>query len=319
MTFSGAICQLPVRILIDSGASDNFLNSAFVAKAEVPTAPTTRPPIQLADGHTSDASRSAENVHLGLGHRRITLDCVVTRLHHYDLIRGAPWFSRHAPVIMDHAARTCKFQLASREITLWADDYVDPSGNPTLTAMQTRRLVRKPATSGYLAFIRPAAEAAASDPGLSKVPEECRDLIEEFKDVFPDKLPYGVPPDRGDAHQIDLEPGAKPPFQAIYHQSPAELEEVQKQLKELTDAGHIQASKSPFGAPILFVKKKEGTLRMCVDYRALNKITIKNRYPLPRIDELLDRLHGAKYFTKIDLRSGYHQIRVKPEDVSKTA
>ena len=95
--------------------------------------------------------------------------------------------------------------------------------------------------------------------------------------------------------------------------------EVQKQLKEIIDAGLIQASKSPFGAPNLFVKKREGTLRMCVDYRAVNKITIKNRYPLPRIDELLDRLHGAKYFTKIDLGSGYHQIRVKPEDVIKTA
>ncbi len=138
MTFSGAICQLPVRILIDLGASDNFLSSAFAAKAGVPTIPTNHPPIQLADGNTSDASRSVENIHLGLGHRRIALDCVVTQLHHYDLILGAPWFRCHAPVIMDHAARTCRFQLANREITLWADDYVDPSGNPTLTAMQTR-------------------------------------------------------------------------------------------------------------------------------------------------------------------------------------
>jgi transposase InsO family protein len=101
--------------------------------------------------------------------------------------------------------------------------------------------------------------------------------------------------------------------------SPRELEELQKQLTELIDMGFIQPSKSPYGAPILFVPKKNGKLRMCVDYRALNKITIKNRYPLPRIDELLDRLYGATIFTKLDLQSGYHQIRIAPEDVPKTA
>ena len=101
--------------------------------------------------------------------------------------------------------------------------------------------------------------------------------------------------------------------------SPTELDELKKQLDDLIKAGFIQPSKSPFGAPILFVKKKDGTMRMCVDYRALNGITIKNSYPLPRIDELFDRLHGAKVFSKIDLRSGYHQIRIAEEDIPKTA
>lgn len=140
----------------------------------------------------------------------------------------------------------------------------------------------------------------------------------EFADVFPSQLPPGLPPNRGDQHDIRLEEGAKAPLQPIYHQSPAVLAETKKQLAKLLESGAIPPSKSPFAAPILFVKKKEGTLR-CVDYRALNKMTVKNRYPLPRIDELLDRLQGAKYFTKIDLRSGYHQVRVKPEDVPKTA
>jgi Reverse transcriptase (RNA-dependent DNA polymerase) len=92
-----------------------------------------------------------------------------------------------------------------------------------------------------------------------------------------------------------------------------------KKLAELMEKGFITESKSPYGAPVLFVKKKDGTLRMCIDYRALNKITIKNKYPLPRTDELLDRLLGAKYFSKIDLRSGYHQVRIAEEDVPKTA
>mgnify|MGYP006167574813 FL=1 len=98
-----------------------------------------------------------------------------------------------------------------------------------------------------------------------------------------------------------------------------EKEEIQRTIKELLEKDHIQPSKSPFGAPILFVGKKDGTLRMCVDYRALNKITVKNRYPLPRIDDLLDMLNGASYFSSLDLQSGYHQIRIRPQDFYQTA
>ena len=101
--------------------------------------------------------------------------------------------------------------------------------------------------------------------------------------------------------------------------SPLEIEAVKKELNELIERGAIQPSKSPFGSPVLFVKKKDDTLRMCIDYRALNKITVKNHYPLPLIDQIFDALKNAKYFTKIDLTSGYHQIRIKPEDIPKTA
>ena len=101
--------------------------------------------------------------------------------------------------------------------------------------------------------------------------------------------------------------------------APAELKELKLQLKDLTDKGFIQPSISPWGAPVLFVKKKDGTLRMCIDYRQLNKVTIKNKYPLPRIDDLFDQLQGSSFFSKIDLRSGYHQLRVRDGDVPKTA
>src|ERR1041384_8448933 len=97
------------------------------------------------------------------------------------------------------------------------------------------------------------------------------------------------------------------------------MDKLKKQLAELLQKGFIRPSVSPYGAPVLFVHKKEGTLRLCVDYRTLNKITIKNKYPLPRIEELTDRLAGAKYFSKLDLYSGYHQIRIKQEDIPKTA
>ncbi|KAI3739234.1 hypothetical protein L2E82_29633 [Cichorium intybus] len=143
-------------------------------------------------------------------------------------------------------------------------------------------------------------------------------VVNEFPKVFPDDLP-GLPPIRQVEFRIDLVPGASPIARAPYRLAPTEMREVMSQLEELLDKGFIRPSSSPWGAPVLFVKKKDGTMRMCIDYRELNKVTIKNRYPLPRINDLFDQLQGASYFSKIDLRSGYHQVRVKDEDVCKTA
>ncbi|XP_047173236.1 uncharacterized protein LOC124841097 [Vigna umbellata] len=145
-----------------------------------------------------------------------------------------------------------------------------------------------------------------------------RSIVDEFPDVFLDEVP-GLPPPREVEFTIDLVSTAGPISIAPYRMSPAELIELKKQIKELMDKQFIRPSASPWGAPVLLVKKKDGSFRLCVDYRQLNKLTIKNKYLLPRIDDLLDQLHGATVFSKIDLRSGYHQIRVKEEDVHKTA
>ncbi|GJR75149.1 putative reverse transcriptase domain-containing protein [Tanacetum coccineum] len=136
--------------------------------------------------------------------------------------------------------------------------------------------------------------------------------------LFPEDLP-GLPPTRQVEFQIDLVPGAAPVARAPYRLAPSELKELSEQLKELSDKGFIRPSSSPWGAPVLFVKKKDGSFRMCIDYRELNKLTVKNRYPLPRIDDLFDQLQGSSVYSKIDLRSGYHQLRVREEDIPKTA
>ena len=140
-----------------------------------------------------------------------------------------------------------------------------------------------------------------------------------MSDVFPKDLPRGLPPIREVDHKIDLIPGVEPLHRAPYIMSPQGLDELKSQLRELTEKGYIQPSVSPFGAPVLFVPKKDGGIRMCVDYRALNKVTVHNRYPLSRIDELLDRLQVSRFFTNIDLKSGYHQIRMHPDSIQKTA
>jgi Reverse transcriptase (RNA-dependent DNA polymerase). len=149
--------------------------------------------------------------------------------------------------------------------------------------------------------------------GLSEIP-----IVREFGDVFPEELP-GMPPKREIEFRIDLAPGTTPLYKRPYRMAANELAEVKKQLEELKEKGYIRPSTSPWGAPVIFVEKKDKTKRMCVDYRALNEVTIKNKYPLPRIDDLFDQLKGATVFSKIDLRSGYHQLRIREEDIPKTA
>jgi transposase InsO family protein len=195
--------------------------------------------------------------------------------------------------------------------------------------------------TAYLCFIHPVAAAESSVASLSSAtvaggsssvvaagPSPSAEqlaalqvkLLAEYRDVFPDKLPPGLPPVRGGVeHTIELLPDSKPPNRATYRQSAAELEELKKQLDEMLEQGFIRPSQSPFGAPVIFVKKKDGTLRLCVDYRALNSITVRNVYPLPLLDEMFDRLQGAKYFSKIDLRTGFYQIPIAERDVHKTA
>ena len=142
-------------------------------------------------------------------------------------------------------------------------------------------------------------------------------LRHKYADIF--EPPAGLPPDRGIEHIIPLVPDAQPAPQRMYRLAPAELTEVKAQLTALLERGLIEPSTSAYGSPILMVKKKTGELRMVVDYRALNKLTVKNQYPLPRVDDLFDKLHGAKYFSSLYAASGFHQILLKPDDRPKTA
>ncbi|GJW29014.1 putative reverse transcriptase domain-containing protein [Tanacetum coccineum] len=153
----------------------------------------------------------------------------------------------------------------------------------------------------------------ANEPKLKYIP-----VVRKFPGVFPEDL-SGLPPSREVEFHIDLIPGAMPVAKSPYHPTPTEMQELSNLLKELQEKGFIRPSSSPWGAPMLFVKKKDGSFRMCTDYRELNKLTIKNRYPLPRIDDLFDQLQGSRYFSKINLRTGYHQLRVREEDIPKTA
>jgi hypothetical protein len=153
---------------------------------------------------------------------------------------------------------------------------------------------------------------------MIELPSEKIPVVCEYADVFLDELP-GMPPDRDTEFAIELQPGTAPISKRPYKMPPAELVELKKQLQELLDKGFIRPSTSPWGCQALFVKKKDESLRLCIDYHPLNAVTIKNKYPLPCIDVLFDQLVGAKVFSKIDLRSSYHQIKIRASDIPKTA
>ena len=146
-----------------------------------------------------------------------------------------------------------------------------------------------------------------------------QELVQQFQSVFADDIPDGLPPDRGISHAIPVMPDQAPPASKVYRLSKPQREEMEKQIKSLLAKGWIRPSSSPYGSPILFVKKKDGGMRMCIDYRAVNKMTVRNSYPLPRIDDLVDRLTGSSIFSCLDLQQAYHQVRLSDADVPKTA
>ncbi|KAA3477402.1 DNA/RNA polymerases superfamily protein [Gossypium australe] len=225
----------------------------------------------------------------------------------FDIILGMDWLTLHNAIV------NCKqksIELRSQNSEVVRIESSDLNGLlAVVSAMKALNHVRK-GCEAYLAYV---IDIKVSEKKVESVPVIC-----EFPDVFPEEL-SGLPPIREVEFGIELVPGTTSISIAPYRMSPTELKELKSQLQELTDRGFARPSFSPWGAPMLFVKKKDGTMRMCIDYRQLNKVTIKNKYSLPRIDDLFDQLKGAIVFSKIDLKSGYYQLRVKESDVPKTA
>jgi hypothetical protein len=225
----------------------------------------------------------------------------------FDVVIGMDWLSATDAEIIC-AKKLVRIPLQDGKFA-FARGERDSERFMIISQMKARKCVEK----GCVAFLMFAVEKPKKELRL-----EDMDVVREFPDVFPDELP-SLPSSRELEFKIDLIPGAKPIAKTPYRLASAKMKEMMKLLEELLEKGFIRPSASPWGAPVLFVKKKDGTMRMCIDYRELNKVTIKNKYPLPRIDDLFDQLQGASYFSKIDLRSGYHQVAVASQDISKTA
>nr|GEX40872.1 putative reverse transcriptase domain-containing protein [Tanacetum cinerariifolium] len=275
-------------ILFDSGAEKIFVSFAFTPFIDIaPTSLNTSYEVELADGKVVSTNIVLRGCTLALYDHRFKIDPLPTRLGSFDVIIGMDWLSYHRAVI-DCYEKIVRIPLPNGEIL----------------EVQGERPEKDP---GSLACIK------ADEKKLDDI-----QVVQDFPEIFLDDI-SGLPPVREIEFCIDLILGALPVAKSPYLLAPSEMSELSNQLKELQEKGFIRPSHLLWGAPILFVKKKDGAMRMCIDYRELNKLTIKNRYPLPIIDDLFDQLQGACYFSKIDLRSGYHQLRVREEDIPKTA
>ncbi|KAJ9522138.1 hypothetical protein QJQ45_005140 [Haematococcus lacustris] len=309
LVFTGSYKGNSARVLIDGVATGSFIDSTFCTKYGIQTAQKVSPDyISLADGHQQQSNAMVPNARFRLGTYKGEQTLHVTHLHNFDIILGKPWLAEINPRI-DWKANIMRFRHAGRQHTLRPPvkqpGTTNTSGSPLL-------INKCPA---FLVSITPADSNAETCHQVL----DCSPIVQEYADVFPSDLPHGLPPERSVDHRIELQQAKPPPARPIYNVSSGELAELKQQIGELLDKGFIRPSTSPYASGVLLVRKKDGSFRMCIDYRPLNRLTIKNKYPLPRLDTLLDRLHGAKVFSKLDLRQGYHQIRVAPEDIHKTA
>nr|GFC68668.1 putative reverse transcriptase domain-containing protein [Tanacetum cinerariifolium] len=232
----------------------------------------------------------------------------------FDAIIGMDWFAKYQAVIAC-AEKIVRIPWGNETLIIHGDG--SNQGNATRLSIISGTKTEKYVMKGFPVFLAHIITKEVEDKSKKKRLEDVP-IVRNFPEVFPEDL-LGLPQTRPVEFQIDLVHGAAPVARAPYQLAPSEMKELAEQLKELYDKGFIKPSSSPWGAPVLFVKKKDGSFRMCIDYRELNKLTVKNRYPLPRIDDLFDQLQGSSVYSKIDLRSGYHQLRVREEDIPKTA
>ncbi|KAL2246181.1 UNVERIFIED_CONTAM: Transposon Ty3-I Gag-Pol polyprotein [Sesamum indicum] len=305
-TFS--ICDFSAYVLIDPGSTCSFISYDFASHvhAKIESFGHDLCVSMPAGGFVlvNMVVRSCPIVAEGV---TLYADLVIIDLREFDVILGIDWLASN------HALVDCQ----TKEVM------VEVNGQMKMVIVGERKVIPNCLISAVTAFnlIKEGCEAyLASVHDTKKVSPGVLDVlvVRKFPNVFPDDLP-GLPPHREVDFEIDTILGAAPISIASYRMAPSELKELKKRLEELLDKGFIQPSISPWGGPVLFVKKKDESMRLCVDYRQLNRITIKNKYPLPRIDDLLDQLKGATVFYKIDLRSGYWQLRIEKESIPKTA
>ncbi|MCO5568113.1 hypothetical protein L7F22_021809 [Adiantum nelumboides] len=245
-------------------------------------------------------------------------DFLISPLKNEDVLLGAPWFDRMA-VSLTFPKRKVTFKHKDRDITL----HVNEKGHTIpLVSHDSFDKAIKSFIFAYIVFVKdpPPNSNDVSPNGSLKVDNDLHSFLNEHAEFFINDIPSELPPKRGDDdHRIDLIPGSSPPNKPPYQVSQAQQEEIMSQVNELVQKGMVRPSSSPFCSPILLVYKKDGTYRMCVDYCALNNLTVKNQFPIPRIEDLFDKLQGSTYFSRIDLESGYHEVQIVPEDIHKTA
>ncbi|WVZ76033.1 hypothetical protein U9M48_024038 [Paspalum notatum var. saurae] len=277
----------PIVVLFDSGATHTFVSRSYATKHGYHIDNMKAKYHITALGSPIDTNQIVRHLRLCIGTEEFYVDPVILPNQGIDIILGMDWMKEHN-VLLDITSRTVQMKSSKSGKVMHIHLPSHKHSSHTVNAIEAQQ--------------------------IEKIP-----VVSEFSDVFPEELP-GLPPDRDVEFAIELVPGTAPVSRRPYRMAPDELKELKAQLQEQLDKGFIRPSSSPWGCLALFVEKKDqGGKRLCVDYRPLNAVTIKNKYPLPHIDILFDQLAGAKVFSKIDLRFGYYQIKIREEDIPKTA
>jgi hypothetical protein len=272
----------PLVALLDSGSTHNFISEEAARRTGLPLRQRPRLTAMVANGERITCAGVICDAPLRIAGAPFPADLFVMPLAGYDIVLGTKWLGALGRIVWDLANRRMSFQREGRTVS-WAG--VRTAAGPVLGAL------------------------AAGEPLLEA-------LLDAFAGVF--ATPVGLPPKRAHDHRILLKPDAQPVAVRPYRYPAAHKDELERQCAAMIEQGIVRRSDSPFSSPVL-VKKPDGSWRFCVDYRALNAMTVKDAFPIPVVDELLDELNGAKFFSKLDLRSGYHQVRMRDEDVHKTA
>ena len=308
VTTTISLFDTDAHVLVDSRATHYFISREFIERVGIEMRPTEcSMVVSLPTGDSLIANRVYRGSKVTIASHEFEADLIVLDIHDFDIILGMDWLAKHRATIDCYRKEVQFSQPEEPEVIFCGERKI--LSTSLISVIQENKMLRK-ACQGYLVY---AIESSNSEMQLEKVP-----VVNEFFHEFPEDLP-GLSPDREIEFEIELAPGTEPISIVQYRMAPVELKELKVQMEELLSKGFIKTSTSPWGAPVLFVKKKDGSLRLCIDDRQLNKVTIQNQYPLPRIDDLFDQLQGAKVFSKIDLRSGYHQLKVRREDVPKIA
>jgi len=296
MQFRGQIQGRSVSILVDSGSSTTFVSAELASQLQGGS--TCHQPIRVtvANGAQLMCHTEFQNLQWSIQSVNFVSLAKVLPLPQYDLIVGMDWLAQHSPMQIDWRYKQMLITYRGSKIFLQGQLDSLPDGSVLQVAAVT------------------SEEDSVSSPS---VPAEIVDLLSEYQDVF--VPPVGYPPARHCDHEIPLISGASPVQIRPYRYPPAVKDEIERQVSEMLQSGLIQPSKSPFSSVVLLVKKKDGSFRFCVDFRQLNAITAKNKYPVPVIEELLDELQGASWFSSLDLAAGYHQIRLREGEEPKTA
>ncbi|PKU81761.1 RNA-directed DNA polymerase [Dendrobium catenatum] len=310
-TIQDRVCQ----IIVDSGSCENIASRTLVDKLQIPTENHPQPYklSWIQRGNEVEVTKRCL-VHFSIGKFKDQVWCDVLPMDACHLLLGRPWqFDKKT--VHDGLANTYTLVQGQETFVLIPCPSTCDEGTAGQLLVSKTECLRaiQQADGGYLILVKEAEKKTAA------VPEEIQPLLHEYSEVWTEELPAGLPPLREIQHAIELTPGATLPNRPPYRLRPDEHQELQRQIEELLNRGYIRPSVSPCAVPALLVPKKDGSYRMCIDSRAINKITVRYRFPIPRIDDLFDQLQGATIFSKIDLRSGYHQIRVREGDEWKTA